>query len=98
VDLLPYYTNGKIKEFERKEKEEMDRLVTAIMNETGSDQDNKLEELSQDLQVRFKTKSPAKSESQARNYNMDDLGKALAAKAGEKKSTPPGGSDAHYEG
>jgi hypothetical protein len=42
----PHYTDGQIKEFERKEnnKEEMDCLVMA-MNESDSNQD-KLEELS----------------------------------------------------
>jgi hypothetical protein len=44
----PYYTNDQIKEFKRKEKEEMDCSLVMAMNESGSDQD-KLEELSQDL-------------------------------------------------
>jgi hypothetical protein len=77
----PHYTHKQFQELENMQREEMSRLIRT-MNETGSDQEE-LEELSQDLRVRFKTKA------QASKPTKDDLWKTLAAKTrGHNKATP----------
>lgn len=86
----PYYTDYQIQAFRAEEEKEMGRLVQD-MNANTDDADE-MEELAQDLRVRFKPTESTKASSRKKDPT-DDLRRALAAATDgpsrKKKSTPP---------